>query len=284
MIGGHEIVSPPAQGWRAELELNCAAAAGRTFLRQRSHRGPLVVQRAFYPEGPECCHLYVLHPPAGVVGGDELDLRVTADAGAHVLLTTPAAGKLYRSAQRWSRQSTRLGVGEGARLEWLPSEVLAFEGAHATLELTVELHPGGRFLGWDVLCLGRPSAGERFRRGVVVQRTQLSRAGEPVFIERTRYEGGSPVLDAPWGLGGHPVSGWLMATPATEHALEVVRALVPPPTSLLLASVSLLGDVLVCRVLSGGTAAARAWLERVWSALRPEVLGRAPSPPRIWKT
>ncbi|MCP5132350.1 MAG: urease accessory protein UreD [Gammaproteobacteria bacterium] len=60
----------------------------RTVLGQCTHQGPLQVQRPFYPEGPEVCHVAILHPPGGVVGGDELRLDARIETGAHALLTT----------------------------------------------------------------------------------------------------------------------------------------------------------------------------------------------------
>lgn len=55
-------------GWQAELELGLANRGIRTELVHRRQRGPLAVQRPFHPEG-HSCHLYLLHPPGGVVGG-----------------------------------------------------------------------------------------------------------------------------------------------------------------------------------------------------------------------
>ena len=57
------------QGWSAELELGFAVVAGRTALVHNRHVGPLTVQRPFYPEG-ELAHVYLLHPPGGIVAGD----------------------------------------------------------------------------------------------------------------------------------------------------------------------------------------------------------------------
>ena len=39
-------------GWEATLDLGFAQENGATRLARRSHRGPLVVQRPFLPEGP----------------------------------------------------------------------------------------------------------------------------------------------------------------------------------------------------------------------------------------
>src|SRR5688572_5186707 len=84
-------------GWHAALELGFDVERGATRLGRRAHRGPLVVQRPFFPEGDGVCHVYVLHPPGGLVGGDELALDLDVDAGAHALVTTPAATKIYRT-------------------------------------------------------------------------------------------------------------------------------------------------------------------------------------------
>ena len=102
------------QGWVGDLELGFACRDGDTVLARRAHRGPLLIQRPFFPEGRGCCHVYVLHPPGGVVAGDQLTLRASADAGAHALLTTPAATKIYRSGDgRAAAQRQHLRAAAG---------------------------------------------------------------------------------------------------------------------------------------------------------------------------
>ncbi len=106
------------EGWRAELRLGFARSGERTVLAERRHVGPLQVQRPFYPEGGRFCHVYVLHPPGGVVGGDELRLDVDVAGHAHALVTTPAAGKFYRSRGPRALQLQILRVAPHASLEW----------------------------------------------------------------------------------------------------------------------------------------------------------------------
>ena len=85
------------RGWHARLSLGFRHDGIATRLVRRSTLGPLQVQRPFYPGGG-VCHVYLLHPPGGIVGGDRLEIDIEADVETRVLLTTPAAGKFYRSA------------------------------------------------------------------------------------------------------------------------------------------------------------------------------------------
>src|SRR5262245_5204087 len=121
-------------GWHAAIDLGFEATGGTTHLARRAHRGPLVVQRPFRPEGPAVCHVYLLHPPGGLVGGDGLVVDVGVDAGAHALVTTPAASKVYRTNGEEVRQTQRLRVAGRGALEWLPQEAILYDGARATLE------------------------------------------------------------------------------------------------------------------------------------------------------
>ncbi len=274
----------PAAGWRARLDLRFAPRTGggaRTVLAGWRHEGPLVVQRAFYPEADGTCHLYLLHPPGGVVGGDALTVHAAVETGARVLLTTPAAGKLYRSAGALARQEQILRVAAGASLEWLPQETIVFDGALAELGTAVHLEGDARFTGWEVLCLGRPAAGERFTRGRCGTRLAVYRDGDPLLLERGDYPGGGEILSAPWGLAGYPVCATLVAT-AEPGAVEAARAAAGAWGEGRF-GVTALNGLLAARYLGHHADAARAVLTRVWHGLR-RTQGRAAAVPRIWRT
>ena len=274
-------------GWQAALDLGFAAEGGATRLARRAHRGPLVVQRPFLPEGPGVCHVYVLHPPGGLVGGDELTIDVAVDAGAHALVTTPAASKVYRTTGATARQIQRLRVAGGAALEWLPQEAIIFDGARATLQTRVELEPGARFIGIDAVCFGRPAGDAPFERGSCRQSFELHRAGRPLLIERGRYDAGGDAMGARWGLGGASVLGFLTAAPApADSEVDAVRALAAAATDGDIAAATILGDgdALAVRYIGHSAERARAFLHGAWRLLRPAVLGRAAVPPRVWAT
>ena len=185
--------------WKAELRLQFGHDHGhdghgehdrrdqRTMLRSRHAYGPLVVQKPLYPEGSSVCHIYLIHPPGGVVGGDELRVEMALDAHANVLLTTPGAARFYRSAGATATQKQSLQVGADAALEWLPQETILFSGSKVEMATTVQLDARARFIGWDMTCLGRPASGDVYAAGSCDQRYQILRDGQPLLLERNRY-------------------------------------------------------------------------------------------------
>jgi urease accessory protein len=276
---------PADSGWQAQLELRFAAHGARTELVTNRHFGPLRVQRPFHPEPNGACHVYVLHPPGGVVGGDRLDLNVTVDPGAHALLTMPAATKLYRSAGPCSEVRQTLRVAADARLEWLPHETIAFSAAIADIATRVELAPGARFLGWEVLCLGRPASLERFERGEVRQRIEIAQSGRALYFERGAYTAGDPLLDAAWGLRGQPVTATFIAAGVDVSALlpelRAASEAVEPPG---LAAISCRQQLTLARYLGPSTEQARNFFLRLWAILRPAICEVPAIAPRIWST
>ena len=292
----------PEGGWRGRLDLGFEARGGRTVLASRAHEGPLMVQSPFYPEGP-VCHVYLLHPPGGVVGGDRLRVAGRLHERAHALLTTPAATKIYRSAGGLSRIEQELHVAPGATLEWLPQRTLVFSGARAHASTRVHLRASARFLGWEALCLGRPAAGERFDRGSMRQDFELWKDGEPLMMERNVFDAASPLMHAAWGLARRRALASLLLLPAGEHLLAAARAVLErfeagaartklyseagaARTKLYSeagrAAATLVDGVLACRVISDDMEGVWGLLATLWRTLRPLFLAREAVAPRIW--
>lgn len=263
-------------GWSAHLQLRFVRRDEVTRLGAWRHFGPLLVQRPFYPEGAPC-HVYVLHPPGGIVAGDRLELDIGLEPGSHALLTMPGASKFYRSIGPTARLAQRFHLAADSTLEWLPQDSILFSGARVSLDSRFTLEPGARLLAWETLCLGRPVMGERFDQGALDSRLHIELPGEVGLHERLRLEGGR--LDK---LGGHPLLATFCAAPADQAVLEQVRLLLDELVNP--AGATLLGSLLVIRVLDHDNQHLQRTLQRLWHVLRPAVLGLPACPPRIWAT
>jgi len=277
-----QVTEPVLASWKAELHLEFERREGRTVLAKRRHDGPLVVQKPLYPEGDAVCHAIVVHPPAGIAGGDELEFSARVAEGAHALLTTPGAGKWYRSGGVWARQQFEFDAQDGACIEWLPQETILYDGALADLRTEVRLAGGARFVGWEVVCFGRTGSGERFGRGECRLETVLRRDGTLLRFERGHIEGGGALLDSPAGLAGQPVCGTLLASAAGLDGLLPSCREVRPESGQ--GAVTLLPGVIVARYLGSSSEAAKRYFTQLWHVLRPAIVGIEARSPRIWST
>lgn len=275
------VVQQDTSFWLAQLELVYAKRHDKTVIAQRRHLGPLTVQRPFYPEG-EVCHSYVLHPPGGVVGGDQLELTLKLEADAHALVTTPASAKFYRSNGATAYQQQHFSIEDGATLEYLPQDTILFDACRLNTVTRIQLGERARYAGWEILCQGRPASGEKFVHGECRQAYEIYRQGQPLVIERTRLQGNSELQAATWGLAGYSVFGTMLVTGANPDLLAAARAIETDAGTLF--SATLIQDVLVCRYLGWQGIQARDCFSRVWQNIRPDWCGRAVCRPRIWAT
>lgn len=277
-----EAIAP--RGWEAALQLAFQRRGERSVLARRSSYGPLAVQKALYPEGDLVCHAIILHPPGGIAGGDRLEISIEVETGAHALLTTPGATKWYRSTGAEALQSVGISIGRNAVCEWLPQENIFFESARAKSALTVDLHEGAVFCGWDLMCLGRTASGERFRAGHIRPHLRVTRDGRPLFEELGTVEGGGALLDSPIGMAGYPVCAtFIMAGVAADReTLDFCRATASAGDCKW--GVSAMGEVLVARCLSRTVEVARQYFVKMWEYLRPRYAQLPARVPRIWAT
>lgn len=252
-----QLAEPVAAPWKALLSLDFASHDGKTICHRVSD-GPLVVQKALYPEGPQRCHAIVVHPPGGIAGGDELSLKAAVEGEAQALLTTPGAAKWYRSAGAWAKQDLSFEVA--GSLEWLPRETIVFDGALADLRCNVALGSEASFIGWEVVCLGR------FARGRVKLATRITQGGRLLFVEQGEIEGGGRLMRSPAGLGGRSVFGTFIATREEKLSVEGL-------------AITRLPGLLIGRYLGDSSEEALQLFARLWKRLRPNAVE-----PRIWST
>jgi urease accessory protein len=269
------------------LKLQFESDNAATRLVRREHFGPLLVQKPLYPEGPGCCHAVIVHPPGGVVGGDELRIQVNASKNAQALLSTPGAAKWYRANGQVARQHIQIDVEAGAAVEWLPQETILFDQADVVLNNEINLHAEARFVGCEMLCFGRTASGERFNSGRVRQRYAVRVDGKLLWLEQGTLLGGSAAMSGALGLVGHTVCASLLCVgaPPQRDLIDTVRAAIAPlaePTAQF--GATQMKSLLMVRYLGDRSEVARQVMMAAWKVLRPALLGRESNALRIWMT
>jgi len=273
-------------GWHAHLTLDYTRASVRTVAKFE-HDGPLRVLQSLYPEGDAVCHNVLVHPPSGLVGGDVLDIRMNLGANTHALLTTPGATRFYRSEQGLATQQVKAHVGDGARLEWLPLETIAYNGCHGLNHAVFDLAPTAEMMAWDITALGLPHADLPFERGQLQQHMEV--AG--VWLERGLLDAqDTRLMNGPLGLAKHRCMATLvfacgadLPRERRDLALALARELTQGvPAGWVAGVTSPHPRIVVLRTLSPLVEPAQTLLRDVRAAWRRGLWGMSDVPPRIW--
>lgn len=274
--------------WHASLKLCFEKRRNSSILSHNEHKGPLLVQKPFYPEGKAVCHVYILHPPGGVVQGDQLSVDVNINQQAHALITTPAAGKFYRSQGKTASLVQTINVENDSIVEWFPQETLLFNKSQVNLKTIINLSGSAKFIAWEMLCLGRKASDDQFVIGLCHQKFEIYRNNKALFIERSKIEStekqDDPILTEKWGLSSNPLSATMLASNCTKLHLQEVQNYFNSLTIEDLLSVTLKGELLICRFLGQQAEQARKHFIQVWSIIRQDVVGQEICIPRIWNT
>ena len=281
--------------WQASLDIVAQRQGSRTIIARARHEGPLRIQRPFFPEARDLPHLYLLHPPGGLVCGDNLAVKVRLQDGAKLLVTTPSAGKIYRTDLQAHRQQQTiiLDCTNNGHIEWLPQENIIYDGANGEQSLELRTTPDSRFILWDITAMGRPASAAPFVQGRFEQRLKVVCRNLPYFHERVELTEAGKNFNSPWGLKGYPVYGSMLAG-YTESAQSILDGLrehlqqMPVHSSdwarNLEWSATRRDQMIILRALAEQSEPMKALFVEAWNYLRPRLMQINPCPPRIWAT
>ena len=268
--------------WPASLDIEFSVRPEKTVPSKIKHFGPLRVQRPFYPEKDGCCHLYLLHPPGGVVGGDVLKIDIVANTKSKSLVTTPGATKIYRSNIQ-SKIYQTINLKEESILEWMPQETILFNEAQTSINTEVHLSLTSQIFFWDILCLGLPVNNEKFTIGNCRQSLKVFRGNNPVLIENNDFEGGSELMSARWGMRGFYINAIAVMTSSSFVIVDKIRSLVESGEDFLF-SVTQKQGLIICRYMGDSVDQAKLCFREAWAVWRDCELEKEVVVPRIWGT
>jgi urease accessory protein len=284
--------------WLASLELQLGYSPYGTQLTKTKRCGPLTIQKAFYPEGRDCAHLYLLHPPAGIVSGDELQVKIDVQKNAHTLVTTPGANRFYRARTDLSigdpkqTQVTQISLDADAKCEHFPLESLVYNQANGVNNVAVRLQKSSVYCGWDMTCLGLPSSNEDFTDGRFTQLNTLYCDDILLYHDKVLIEPESNIQHHAAGLAGNTVFGTFLAYASDEKVsreqrsrlIEQLRATVDKNDASSLISITDIRQLLVIRYLGQQAHQCKGLFIDLWKLIRPLYMEKQGVQPRIWFT
>ena len=232
--------------------------------------------RLLFPRGDAALDAVLINTSGGVTGGDNIAVSATVGAGSEMTLTTQAAERAYRAQPGQIGQiTTTLSVDAGGALNWLPQEILLFNGSNLHRELKVSLAGNASALLVEPVVFGRAAMGETLTDIAFKDRVSVMRDGRPIYRDGACFEGNAAAqLARPAiGQGMIAMANIIYAAPDAQTRLPAVRALMPSTGGASL----LADDLLVGRIMAADSFLLRCALIPIIERLSGAAV------PRTWR-
>jgi urease accessory protein len=215
----------PVPRTKGTLTLSSKSVEGRSGIDRFRTSGAM---KALFPRAQDV-QAILINTSGGLTGGDQIDLSAAAGAGSSLTLTTQAAERAYRSQSGHARMSTDLRIEADAQINWLPQEMILFEGSALERRLTADLDQTARFLMVEPIVFGRAAMGESLRSVQFKDRIRINRYGAPLYWDGLDLDGDTVAHLSRPGVAakaGAMVSLIYVAPDAEAH-LPALRAALP---------------------------------------------------------
>lgn len=167
----------------------------------------------------------LVNTAGGIACGDRFAVDIEAQAGAQVIVATPAAEKVYRSDGPVAEMSATLIARTGSHLEWLPQETILFDQARLARRLHAEVAEDAHFTLLEAVVFGREAHAERMTDGFFEERWRIRRGGRLAYADTLRLDG--PVADLlrkpSVAKGARALASLIYMGPDAEARLEHAR-------------------------------------------------------------
>jgi urease accessory protein len=104
-----------------------------------------------------------VNPGGAYLGADLFVVHVEVGEGADLLLTTQSATKIYRTPASFAEQRMTLWLGERARLELMPDQLIAYREASYRQNTHISVRPSSSLVMAEVVTPGWSPDGTSFR-------------------------------------------------------------------------------------------------------------------------
>lgn len=158
---------------------------GLSYIAHQDFRAPIHIGKGYVDQGQLV--LNIANPTAGFFDGDRVDTLVTVKPGASLVLSTPAASRVYQTRSGMPASNhQQFRVGENSALEWIPEPFIPHAGASYVQTTNINLHASSSLLFFEWLAPGRVAKGECFAYQNL--RWELDLSMDEILIARERYD------------------------------------------------------------------------------------------------
>jgi urease accessory protein len=215
----------------------------------------------------------------GIAGGDTSHIDILVAQNAQALVTGQAAEKIYRSIDMPASIRTVIKIEDGSTLEYLPQESILFDGAKLNRAVNISLGARSCLLLSEMFVLGRWAMNEDFTRGIFLDRWSIDVAGQPIWREGLRIEGGLFSLSSSLGFANARALATIFYAGANAaEVLGLARDVIGP-----MGGATIVRGMLVVRMLGNEAGMLKQQLSEIISIIRAAALGRPAEVPRVWR-
>ncbi|MBW8781130.1 MAG: urease accessory protein UreD [Verrucomicrobia bacterium] len=175
--------------FHGQLALSAEARDGRTVLAAQSFRAPFHLSKPYWDVESSTLLVQVVNPTAGILAGDRLESEITVGAGACLLVTTPAASRVFKMREGAAECRQRFTVARGGWLEVMPEPLVPHRGCRYRQIMSIEVEPGGELFFADLLMPGRVAHAEAWVWDALCLEVDVRLGGERVLRERLHHSG-----------------------------------------------------------------------------------------------
>lgn len=220
----------------------------------------------------------LINTSGGLTGGDRMQWSAELAPDGRMVLTTQACERIYRSIGGAATVETRLSVGAGAHLDWLPQETILFAASQLDRRIEIDMAEGASLTAIEAILLGRDAMGEAALDARLRDNWRIRRNGRLIHAEATRLDGTLAERNGLSLLAGRRAFASILHV-APDHAqchaaLVRLRSILPDDGRI---AASANGDRLVIRALAQTGLA----LRRLIVPILVELSG-AGALPRLW--
>ena len=120
-------------------------------------------------------------------------------------------------------------VEMGARLHWLPQELILFNGAALERRFEVELAEDAELLLVEPVIFGRAAMGEQIETLSFVDHIRICREGRPLYCDRVRFgdNAQAQLRQIAGARGNAAMASLVFCAPNADARLDALRAMLP---------------------------------------------------------